>query len=139
MPWQSRKYFENLWGLPRRPFGAPRNDGIVEYIEKGTPFGVPCFHLAAGAIAAVAAQICAASAVVVAAAAAAEQNYQNDDPPNTITVTHNPYLRIQDLSSKLIPWYSTATKRCSGLYECYSLEITMEYSPNEVHRLMRGD
>ena len=69
-----------------------------ERIEKGTPIGVPLFHLAAGAIAAVAAQVCAAGAVVVAAAAAAEQNNQDDDPPNTIAaeaiaVTHNRYLR----------------------------------------------
>ena len=55
------------------------------------------FYLAAGAIAAVAAQVCAAGIVAVAAAAANQQN-QNDDPPNTaaaeaITVTHNRYLR----------------------------------------------
>ena len=59
---------------------------------------MPCFYLAAGAIAAVAAQVCAAGIVAVAAAAAAEQNDQNDDPPNAIAaeaiaVTHNRYLR----------------------------------------------
>ena len=59
---------------------------------------MPCFHLAAGAIAAVAAQVCTAGIVAVAAAAAAEQNDQDDDPPNAIAaeaiaVTHNRYLR----------------------------------------------
>ena len=63
--------------------------------KKGTPVGVPYFHLAAGALAAVATQICAVG--VVAAAAAAEQNDQDDNPPNvaagTVAVTHNRYLR----------------------------------------------
>ena len=53
---------------------------------------MPLFQLAAGALAAVAAD------AVVAVAAAAEQDSQNDDPPNTIAaeaiaVTHNRYLR----------------------------------------------
>lgn len=72
-------------------------DGIIhQYIDKGTPVGVPFVYLAAGALAAVTAQVCAAAVVVV--AAAAEQNDQNDNPPNTATaeaiaVTHNHYLR----------------------------------------------
>ena len=44
----------------------------------GTPFGVPVFSLAAGVVAAVAANGVAGVAV----AAAAEQNSQNDDPPD---------------------------------------------------------
>jgi len=47
--------------------------------------------LAAGALAAVAAQ-----AVAIAVAAAAEQNSKDDNPPNIKTaaiITHNPYLR----------------------------------------------
>ena len=65
--------------------------------KKGTPIGVPRFCLAAGAIAAVAAQV-SATGVVAVAAATAEQDSQDDDPPNTIaaeaiTVTHNRYLR----------------------------------------------
>ena len=99
---------------------GPRNDvDIREYRKRHPDWGAFCY-LAAGVIAAVAAQVSAAGVIAVAAAAAAEQNDQNDDPPNTVAaetvaVTHNRYLQNQDLSTWLIPSYSEGQKRCKEI------------------------
>lgn len=59
--------------------------------KKGHPIWDALFHLAAGTLAAAAAQ-------TVAVATAAQQNGQNDDPPDVesaiaVSVTHSHYLR----------------------------------------------